>query len=122
MQAGDTIAGNLDYLGWLVIKGVTMSPNVSSTLKDCSSSNKWNRIGRDHGASMKFGNKNHTKAYSSWMHNPLLVENFDILKSNVINRYSKDISYVIGSRNIIMNRFKIETNQIPHTDYKVIME
>ena len=62
-----------------------MSPNVSSTLKDCSSSNKWNRIGRDHGASMKFGFNNPTKAYNSWMHNPLLVEYFDIIKSNVIN-------------------------------------
>ncbi len=71
---------------------------------------------------MKFGNNNHTKAYNSWMHNPLLVEYFGILKSNIISRCLKDINYVIGSRYIISNKFKTEDDQIPHTDYKVIME
>ena len=56
------------------------------------------------------------------MHNPLLVEYFDIIKSNVINRYLKDINYVIEYRNIISNKFKREEDQIPHTDYKVIMK
>ena len=56
------------------------------------------------------------------MYNPLLVEYFDILKSNVINIFLKDVNYVIGYRNIISNKFKTEEDQIPHTNYKDIME
>ena len=64
ISAGDTIFGNLDYLGWLVVKGVTMSTTVTLILSKHSTNNKWNRIGRDHGASMKFPNNNCTKQYN----------------------------------------------------------
>ena len=122
MPAGDTIAGNLDYLGWIVVKGVTMCPKVSSALNKYSTTNKWHRIGKDHGASMKFDSNNHTKQYQNWMHDPLLVDYFDMLRTKVITRCLKNDSYVIGYRNIISNKVKTEKDQIPHTDYKVIME
>ena len=122
MPAGDVIAGNLDYLGWLVVKGVTMSTTVTSTLNKHSTTKKWNRIGSDHGASMKFSNNNRTKQYNSWMNDDFLVDYFDMLTANVIHRCLKDNNYVIGYRNIISNKFKTREDQIPHTDYKVIME
>ena len=122
LHAGDKIAGDLDYLGWIVIKGVVMCPKVSSALNEYSTSKKWYRIGRDHGASMKFNSENHTKHYNSWMNNSLLVEYFDTLQTNLVTRCLPDNRYVIGYRNIISNRFKTEIDQIPHTDYKVIME
>ena len=122
LSEGDTIVGNLEYLGWLVVKGVEISMNLHVTLQQIMKKGKWNRIGKDHGAVQKFNSDGLSKSYRNWILNEEVKEYCDDVQSRVINKCLACDEYEIGYRNILSNHFVNTTDQIPHTDYKVSMK
>ena len=119
---GDTIVGNLEYLGWVVVKCCDISINLHITLKQIMNQGKWWRIGKDHGAALKFNSDGLSKSYRDWILNEEVKEYCDDVQSKVISKVLGGDQYEIGYRNILSNKFYIRRDQIPHTDYKVSMK
>ena len=122
VSEGELIVGNLEYLGWVVVKGVDISINLQITLKQIMNKGKWFRIGKDHGACQKFNSDGLSKYYRNWIVNEEIQEYCDEVLSKVIIKCLHDNEYEIGYRNIISNQFIMIQDQIPHTDYKVSMK
>ena len=122
LSVGDTIVGNLEYLGWVVVKGADITMKLNETLKQITQKGKWFRIGKDHGASIKFDSDCLSKSYRDWMVNEEIIEYCHDVQSKVISKCLKDDQYEIGYRNILCNNFFNDEDQIPHTDYRVSMK
>ena len=118
LSVGDKICGNLDYLGWVVVKAPYVGANLGKSIDLISSSGVWTQIS-NHCAFMKFTQDSFNQNFMKWRTDEHVVQYFKSLERNVLNIHLPSKKYVIGYRNILCNYLVSQTDQIPHCDYHV---
>ena len=118
LSDGDKICGNLDFLGWVVVKGPPIGKKLGQSINTICSSGVWTGI-NDHCASMKFSHNSLNSNFTKWQTDDDVNFYFHLLKFNVLDNFLPSKKYVIGYRNILSNFSVSQYDQVPHCDYEV---
>jgi len=122
LNIGDKILGNLELLGWLVVKGIDPNKNTTDKINEICEIGDWNRIGQDHCAYMKFQSNDISRNSITWNTDTNIVNYFNSIKVHILNRWLPSKNYITELRNILSNRTFSNSDQIPHCDFKVFKE
>ena len=112
---GDRILGDLETLGWVVLRGVEVTESISTKIDEIIDSGKWHSISTEKNRQMKY---NHTSRISKkWQNEELVQFQADIERKLLSFLKKDDTTYCIGKFNVLRNNGIIETDQDPHYDY-----
>ena len=133
---GDRIMGDLDELGWIVVRGVRMTEDMYNSVEAVTKFGKKAQVVKNpHWYSIEERNNNRVMKYNHistihdvWYSDPNLVEFLGLLQNEVVKKalsidkryttYRQQADYVLGKFNLLMNRGEVSCDQQAHTDYK----
>ena len=116
-NVGDTILGNINEIGWCVVKGEPLVPAVDEDFEVISEFNKLEWFPIDHTERVMKYNSTFDKNEFMLAAGSHTQNFFASLKSSVLDKYLPTKDYIFGKTNLLMNRDVVENDQWPHTDF-----
>ena len=116
-NSGDIIIGDINDVGWIVVKGNPMNDYVKRNLNAIDETDGWNHIERNTDRMMKFSP--HQSELNMFMLacSARTQQFLKSLKTSVLDKHLPSKSYIFGKMNLLKNAKPIFKDQLPHSDY-----
>ena len=118
---GERIIGDLEELGWIVVRGVRIDDDTYESINNVSQSGRredgtWFPVQSD-GQARKMKYKHTASPHTRWSADVHLRTFTEQLTTSVINKINPNEQYQIGKLNLLKNTNHIYHDQMPHKDY-----
>ena len=112
---GDKILGDMRKLGWVVLRGVSVTDTMQAKMEAIAKKGRWKSISTETHRLMKYSNQ--SKVPVTWNDVELLSFRSQI-ETRLLSKIPLTITpYIIGKFNLLMNSGIIKDDQDPHFDY-----
>ena len=114
-QTGETIIGNLESCGWVVMRGVEVTDVINNKMRSIATKGKWNSISTEKNRQMKYNSNSATPR--SWNDVDLVQFRCDVENKLLSQLLHHNHKYRIGKFNLLKNSGYLEHDQDVHCDY-----
>jgi len=117
-EIGEIILGDIDMLGWIVVKGNPLRKTVRRDMHhiSVSNNNKWFKI--DHSWRSQKYNSGYDKDEFLLLANSLTTDFLDSIKTSILDKHLPNKNYIVGKTNLLINLQPIVDDQWPHSDFR----
>ena len=113
---GDVIIGDLDKVGWVVVRGVSrrMSDSVGKIMEIAETHGNWFEIDNQRGRKMMY---DHQSLLSFKWYDEEVTSFTAQIKRRILKRNLPHKDYILGRFNLLKNTNVIAEDQLPHYDF-----